>query len=104
MSLSLVSSVALGSAKVRDDLKTFSLKAFDDPFRCVLGDDVSGPQPNTVAVHIDAEAVSRFGTDANYHRTHPLGCLKQTLLEPSRCPSVSWSKEMVEHFHIIAHR
>jgi hypothetical protein len=26
------------------------------------------------------------------------------LLEPSRCPSVSWSKEMVEHFHIIAHR
>lgn len=35
--------VGLGSAKVRDDLKAFGCKAFDDLSRCALGDDVSGP-------------------------------------------------------------
>ena len=95
MSLSLVSSVGLGSAKVRDDLKAFGFKAFDDLSRCALGDDMSRPQPNTIAVHIDAVAVSSLGRDGYYHRTHPLRCLKQTLLEPSRYPSVTRPKEPI---------
>lgn len=43
VSLSLVSSVALRSAKVWDDLEAFGFKTFDDLSRCALGDDVSGP-------------------------------------------------------------
>ena len=89
VSLCLVSSVALRSAKVWDDLEAFGFKAFDDLSRCALGDDVSGPCPNTVAVHIDAVAVFRLGRYGYNHRAHPLGCVKQTLLEPSRYPFIT---------------
>ena len=98
MILCLVSSVALGS-KVRYDLEAVVFKAFDHLFYCVLGDDVFRPHPNTVAVHIDAEAASRFVTEADYYGTHPLGCLKQPLLETSLFSSRS--KEPLQHASII---
>jgi hypothetical protein len=41
VTLSLVSSVALRSVKVWDDLEAFGFKALDDLSRCALGDDVS---------------------------------------------------------------
>ena len=89
VSLSLVSSVALRSAKVWDDLEAFGFKAFDDLSRCALGDDVSGPCPNTVAVHVDAVVVFRLVRYGYNHRAHPLSCVKQTLLEPSCYPSIT---------------